>query len=98
MKILLKFDTLLLNSHYVFVSDQEKDFSDQFVTMAAAAIELGVSEARVRKAVADEVLPHVVMFARKLVRRADLDEYRSRTQPDGSPKCGRPRKPKSPPP
>ena len=60
--------------------------------MRQAAELLNVADATVRRAVLSGSLPHVVLFGRKLIRVADLEDYQARTQPQGKKKVGRPRK------
>lgn len=61
--------------------------------MPQAAKELEVSAARVRQAVLDGSLKHVVMFGRKFIPKTALDEYLARSRPTGQKTFGRPRKP-----
>ena len=62
------------------------------LTVAQAAVELGVTQGAVRLAMYDNRLPFEEFYGRKLIKRPDLEEYKSRTQPDGSKRVGRPRK------
>ena len=75
------------------MDDAEKDLADQFLTMQEAAQRLGVVNSRIRQAVLDGSLPHVVLFTKKLIRVEDLEDYRRRVRgEDGEKKIGRPRK------
>ena len=62
------------------------------LTVREAAGALGVSESAVRNATLEGRLGFVVKYGRKLIARADVDEYRRRTQPEGKPLAHRPRK------
>jgi excisionase family DNA binding protein len=64
----------------------------EFFTMNEAAQELGLSPATVRQAVLAGRLPHVIRYEKRLISREALENYRTRTQPNGLPKPGRPPK------
>lgn len=74
------------------MTEPEKDLSEQYLSMKQAAEQLGVVDSRIRQAVIDGSLPHVVLFGRKLIPRDALRDYEARTQPQGRKKIGRPRK------
>lgn len=65
---------------------------EELLTVREAAGALGVSESAVRNATLEGRLGFVVKYGRKLIARADVDEYRRRTQPEGKKPTGRPRR------
>ena len=69
----------------------------ELLTATQAAEYLVVGLTAVSNAAADGRLPYVLVYGRKLFRRADLDEYKERSQPDKVKRVGRPPKlPKTP--
>ena len=65
---------------------------DTLLTVPEVASVIGISQITVRTAIAKGRMPAVVMYGRKLVKQSDALEYKGRTQPDGKPRTGRPRK------
>ncbi len=65
---------------------------DDYLSIPEAATYSGVVEQTIRNAVSDGRLPSVKKFGKNLVKRADMDAYKQRTQPEGVPRVGRPRK------
>ena len=61
-------------------------------TVQEAAGWLGVGETAVRNATNQGRLPFEVMYGRKLIRLSDLEAYKTRTQPEGGARRGRPKK------
>jgi excisionase family DNA binding protein len=68
------------------------DPKPDYFTIQAVAKELGVADASVRQAVLRGSLAHVVMYGRKLIPRAALEDYIARTRPGGVRRTGRPPK------
>lgn len=66
--------------------------NDDFLGVPDAAIFLGVAQSVVRVAMHTGRLPFSVAYGRKVVAVADLAAYKARTQPDGQPRQGRPKK------
>ena len=66
--------------------------SKDLLTVKEAAAYLGVSQPAVWVAIAEERIPSIVKYSKRLIERAELEAYKSRTQPDGAPKPGRPKK------
>lgn len=64
----------------------------KFVGIKEAAEFLGVSENTVRAAITREHLPFRLAYGHKVIPRAALADYKSRSQPEGKPQRGRPRK------
>ena len=63
-----------------------------YLTVPEAAEHLSVGVSAIHNAVAQGRLSVNLIYGRKLVRRADLETYKQRTQPGGVKKVGRPRK------
>ncbi len=66
--------------------------TENLLTAREAAQELGIHTGTVHKAFQENRLPFVALYGRKLISRADLDDYKQRTRPDGEKPKGRPRK------
>jgi excisionase family DNA binding protein len=66
--------------------------SETLLTVTEAAAQLGVSQSAIRNATLDGRLASTVRYGRKLIATGDLEAYRRRSQPDGQPSRGRPRK------
>ena len=64
----------------------------KILTVQEAADLIGITPVTVRSAICTGRLPHVVIYGRKLVKQSDALEYKARTQPEGKPRTGRPRK------
>ena len=62
------------------------------LTVKEAAEFLGVSQPAVWVAISEERIPSTVKYSKRLIERAELESYKSRTQPDGTPRAGRPKK------
>lgn len=65
---------------------------EEMMTVAEAAVGLGLTQAAVRAALHRARLPFVRRYGRTLITRAALEAYRLRTQPEGVKRLGRPRK------
>jgi predicted DNA-binding transcriptional regulator AlpA len=63
-----------------------KTTKPELLTIQELAEESGLAQSTIRDALNNERLPHVVRYGRKLVTRADWEEYRERA------KVGRPKK------
>jgi len=66
----------------------------EYLTVPEAAAALGVQAVTIWTAIAEERLPAQVIYGRKVVAKSEVEAYRSRTQPEGMPLKGRPRKQK----
>ena len=65
---------------------------DDLITVPEIMEILGLSQARIWKALDDGVIPCVVKYGKRLASRTDVEAYKARTQPDGAPRAGRPKK------
>ena len=63
-----------------------------YVGIREAAKILGVPETTVRAAIHRGRIPSMIAYGHTVVARSDLAAYKARTQPDGKPQTGRPRK------
>lgn len=68
------------------------DPDGDYLTVAQAAELLGINTQSCRNAAVHGNLKSINVFGRVLIPRAALEEYRVRTQPDGKPRTGRPKK------
>lgn len=68
--------------------------TDDYVTQEKAAELLGIKLQSVRNQIALGNLPTTTFFGERVIPKAAIEAYRQRTQPDGEPKRGRPRKKK----
>ena len=68
------------------------DPAGDYLTVAEAAKILGINTQSCRNAAVHGNLKGVTWYGRVLIPRAALEEYRARTQPDGKPRTGRPKK------
>lgn len=66
--------------------------TDEVITVVEAAAILGIRSESVRVAMYAGRLPFFEFAGRKLLRRPDVMAYKERTQPNGEPVNGRPRK------
>jgi len=73
-------------------ADQPYDPAAEYLTVAAAAADLGIQNQTLRTAIKDRRIPVVRLFGRVLVSRSSVEEYRARTQPKGTVQTGRPKK------
>lgn len=74
------------------VNEPSFDPSSTYLTLAEVSTSLGVAISTVRIAVAEGRLPVVRLYGRVLVDPVAVEEYRARSQPEGKPKRGRPKK------
>lgn len=65
---------------------------EDLLTVEQAAEELGIQPGTLRNAMTEGRIPVVRVFSRRLLTREAIEEYRNRTQPDGTILRGRPRK------
>jgi excisionase family DNA binding protein len=63
-----------------------------YVGIREAARILVVSETTVRSAIHRGNIPFRIAYGHTVVARSDLEDYKTRTQPLGKPKRGRPKK------
>lgn len=68
---------------------------DELLTVQEASVKIGVSDSAIRNALGSHRLAFERRYGRKLIRLADLLEYQTRTQAEGTPRVGRPRKQKT---
>jgi len=66
--------------------------NDDLITVPEIMEALGLSQARVWKALDDGTIPCVVKYGKRLASKSDVEAYKMRTQPDGTPRVGRPKK------
>lgn len=64
----------------------------EYFTIQEAALEIGVTETAIRNATLEGRLPFERKYGRKLITPSELLAYKERTQVDGEPRRGRPRK------
>ncbi len=65
---------------------------EELLTVQDAARELDVTDGAVRLAILKGRLQSTMKYGRKLIMRADIEEYKRRTRPTGEKPRGRPRK------
>ena len=97
MANIFSLDRLLCRRYDNSVADEPRaeqpiDPTAAYLTLAQVSAALGVAISTVRIAVAEGRLPVVRVYGRVLVDPAAVEEYRARSQPEGKPKRGRPRK------
>ena len=63
-----------------------------YLTVAQAAASLGIATQTLRGVILRGRIPVTRTYGRVLVAPADVEEYRDRSQPEGVPKRGRPRR------
>ncbi len=68
---------------------------EDLLTVREAAGELGISQGSVRIAIYEGRLPCTVKYGKRLIARSDLEAYKTRTQPMGEKRTGRPLRSKS---
>jgi len=74
--------------------DNQTPADKNYLTVAEAAVILGINPSTVRNAISDQRLPALNFLGRLAIDPADLEEYRLRTRgPAGAKPRGRPRKP-----
>ena len=64
----------------------------QYLNVPDAAAALGISPGTLRAQMFKGRLRYTQVFGKKVIHKTDVEEYRQRTQPDGRPQTGRPRK------
>ena len=67
--------------------------TDNLLTIEEAAAKIGVTVSAIRNATLEDRLPFVRLFGRKLITAEALAEYQARTQVNGVPPRGRPKRP-----
>ena len=66
--------------------------TEHLLTAEEAAEILGIKPGTLRNAMQEKRIPVVRLFGRRLLNRADVLDYKARTQPEGRVGGGRPRK------
>lgn len=64
--------------------------TEEFLTIPETAQALGLAVSSIHDALYQGRLAFVKMYGRKLITRAEVENYRARTQPTGSKRRGRP--------
>ena len=65
--------------------------TEDHYTVEQAAAYLGVTASAIHRAITAGLLPSVLQYGRRWVRKADAEAYKQRTQPGGKPGRGRPK-------
>ena len=63
-----------------------------YLTVAQAALSLGIVTQTLRGAIMEGRIPVTRVYGRVLITPAAVEEYRARSQADGKPRRGRPKK------
>lgn len=74
----------------MYLMDMED--AEKMLTVPECAERLGVTQNAIRNAIHGNRLPSTSVYGRRIVKLADLEAYRQRSQPGGEKRVGRPRK------
>jgi excisionase family DNA binding protein len=66
--------------------------TDDLLTAEQAAALLGIAPGTVRAVMTKGRIPVVKIYGRRLLRKEDVEAYKERSQPEGKPVTGRPKK------